>query len=182
MNRERTARHRPRAAASRGNFRPTLAWRHDSTPPAWAGLSKGTAPLRKVRSRVFHQGVDSTPAPSNAARLPHCAGMERGDRAALGSFLHGYRSPKLPWRCSARAHNLAIRHSVRPRLISPVHLFWQERCNRCTGSAAGERGQRNAQWFCLSANILGSSLQPEPLHLGPLTPFALGSLPRARSH
>ena len=46
--------------------------------PAWAGLSKGTAPLRKGRSRVFHQGVDSTPAPSNAARLPHCAGMERG--------------------------------------------------------------------------------------------------------
>ena len=109
-------------------LRPTLAWRHDSTPPAWAGLSKGTAPLRKGRSRVFHQGVDSTPAPSNAARLPHCAGMERGDRAALGSFLHGYRSPKLPLRCSARAHNLAIRHSVRPRLISPVHLFWQERC------------------------------------------------------
>ena len=123
MNRERTARHRPRAAASRGNFRPTLAWRHDSTPPAWAGLSKGTAPLRKGRSRVFHQGVDITPAPSNATRLPHCAGVERGDRAALGSFLHGYRSPKLPLRCSARAHNLAIRHSVRPRLISPVHLF-----------------------------------------------------------
>ena len=30
--------------------------------------------------------------------------------------------------------------------------------------------------------VQGSSLQPEPLHLGPLTPFALGSLPRARSH
>ena len=30
--------------------------------------------------------------------------------------------------------------------------------------------------------IQGSCLQLEPLNLGPLTPFALGSLPRARSH
>ena len=57
----------------------------------------------------------------------------------------------------------------------------EPRVYRCTGSAAGKRGQRNALSFLLSVIVRGSSFQPEPF-FGPLTPFALGLLPRARSH
>ena len=71
--------------------------------------------------------------------------------------------------------------------LSPREGVWPGHSARARGlplhrECGGSESLRTERWLFLSlVIILGSSLQPEPL-LGPLTPFALGSLPRARSH
>ena len=71
--------------------------------------------------------------------------------------------------------------------LSPREDVWPGRSARAPGlplhtGRGGLESLRNERclWFCLSLIVLGSSFQLEPL--GPLTPLALGSLPRARSH
>ena len=72
--------------------------------------------------------------------------------------------------------------------LSPREDVWPGRSARAPGlplhtECGGLESLRNERWFRLSPIIIqGSSVQPEPLLLGPLTPLALGSLPRARSH
>ena len=77
--------------------------------------------------------------------------------------------------CSPASRASCSRRSPRGR-TSDLGAPREPRVYRCTGSAAGERGQRSALSFCLSVIVRGSSFQPEPLLLGPLTPPALGSL------
>ena len=70
--------------------------------------------------------------------------------------------------------------------LSPREGVWPGHSARARGlplhrECGGQESLRKERWLFLSlVIILGSSLQPEPL--GPLTPLALGSLPRARSH
>ena len=70
--------------------------------------------------------------------------------------------------------------------LSPREGVWPGRSARARGlplnwECGGRESLRKERWLFLSlVIILGSSLQPGPL--GPLTPLALGSPPRARSH
>ena len=68
--------------------------------------------------------------------------------------------------------------------LSPREDVWPGRSARARGlplhtERGGLESLRKERWFCLSLIVRGSSCEPL---LGPLTPFALGSLPRARSH
>ena len=110
--------------------------------------------------------LDCRPRPSAARLAPDCPDPP------------GERIPGVSYSgCSPASHASCSRRSPRGR-TSDLGAPREHRVYRCTGSAAGKRGQRSALSFCLSVIVRGS---PEPL-LGPLTPFALGSLPRARSH